>query len=172
MKTVFVPWFNRSRTAPWAICTGKQKPELARDERFASYASRLENVDELYAEIAACIATRSSAEWLSALDEAQIPCVPVNGPDDLPDDPHLAAVDFWEFHEDAEFGTLRLPGIPSRFSETPGSIRRLAPRLGEHSAKILAEAGLSTEQIQSLIASGATVQAPPLEDMDRKEKSA
>ncbi len=148
------------------------RPDLANDERFTTYSSRLAHVDELYAEVAACIATRSSAEWLSALDEAHIPCVPVNDPDDLPDDPHLAAVGFWEFRDDPEFGTLRLTGIPSRFSETPGSIRRLAPRLGEHSAEILAEAGLSPEQIQAMIASGATVQAPSLEDLDRKEKSA
>lgn len=148
------------------------RPELATDERFATYSSRLAHVDELYAEIAACVATRSTADWLADLDAAHIPCVPVNGPDDLPDDPHLAAVGFWEFHDDPELGTLRMTGIPSRFSETPGSIRRLAPRFGEHSAEVLAEAGLSTDQIDAMVQSGATVQAPPLADKERREKSA
>lgn len=148
------------------------RPDLANDERFATYASRLEHVDELYAAVAECIATRGSADWLSELDEAHIPCVPVNGVNDLPDDPHLEKVGFWEFHEDAELGTLRVSGIPSRFSETPGDIRRMAPRLGEHSIEVLAEIGLSRDQIDAMIDSGATVQAQTSGQEKRTEKTA
>jgi crotonobetainyl-CoA:carnitine CoA-transferase CaiB-like acyl-CoA transferase len=86
----------------------------------------------------------------------------VNDPDDLPDDPHLAEVGFWEMREDAELGMLRMPGIPTGFSDSPGTIRRLAPRLGEHSVEVLREAGLSAARIDRLLAEGVAVQAPPL----------
>jgi crotonobetainyl-CoA:carnitine CoA-transferase CaiB-like acyl-CoA transferase len=138
------------------------RAELAADPRFASYSARLANVDALYAELAACLAERTSAEWLEALDAAHIPCTVVNDPDDLPDDPHLAEVGFWEMREDAELGMLRMPGIPTGFSDSPGTIRRLAPRLGEHSVEVLREAGLSAARIDRLLAEGVAVQAPPL----------
>jgi crotonobetainyl-CoA:carnitine CoA-transferase CaiB-like acyl-CoA transferase len=57
-------------------------------------------------------------------------------------------------------GTLRLPGIPATYSRTPASIRRLPPRLGEHSGEILREAGLSPAEIEAMLASGATRGAP------------
>ncbi len=148
------------------------RPDLADDKRFATYSSRLEHVDELYAEVAACIATRSSAEWLRELDAAHIPCVPVNGVNDLPDDPHLEAVGFWEFHDDPELGTLRMSGVPSRFSETPGTIRRMAPRLGEHSVDVLTEIGLTREQIDAMIESGAIVQAQAVATVSPSENTA
>jgi len=138
------------------------RPELIDDARFASYGARLANVDALYAEIAACLAGRTSAEWLAALDEVNVPCTVVNAPNDLPDDPHLAAVGFWEMREDPELGTLRLPGIATRFSDTPGAIRRLPPRLGEHSLEVLREIGLSEQRIRHMLDRGVTVQAPPL----------
>jgi crotonobetainyl-CoA:carnitine CoA-transferase CaiB-like acyl-CoA transferase len=70
-------------------------------------------------------------------------------------DPHLAATGFWQVMEHPTEGTMRLPGIPASYSKTPGSIRRLPPRLGEHGVEILREAGLDTAQIDALIASGA-----------------
>jgi crotonobetainyl-CoA:carnitine CoA-transferase CaiB-like acyl-CoA transferase len=51
---------------------------------------------------------------------------------------------------------MRLPGIPATYGKTPGSIRRLPPRLGEHSVEILREFGLPQPEIDSLLASGAT----------------
>jgi len=51
---------------------------------------------------------------------------------------------------------MRLPGIPAVYGTTPGAIRRLPPRLGEHSLEILREVGLAEDEVKALLASGAT----------------
>jgi crotonobetainyl-CoA:carnitine CoA-transferase CaiB-like acyl-CoA transferase len=53
-------------------------------------------------------------------------------------------------------GPLRLPGLPATYGKTPGAIRRLPPRLGEHSEEILREAGLPADEITALLSCGAT----------------
>ena len=80
----------------------------------------------------------------------------VNSLETLLRDPHLEAVGFWQTVEHPSEGTLRIPGIPAKYGKTPATIRRLPPRLGEHSAEILKEAGFAQTEIDALFASGAT----------------
>ena len=103
------------------------------------------------------LAERTTAEWLEALDAANVPCMPVNTPDDLLDDPHLAATGFWRTVDHPDLGTLRFPGVPARFSKTPGAIRRTPPRLGEHSVEILSEIGYERADVDALVEAGVTV---------------
>ena len=100
----------------------------------------------------------ASAQWLQALDAANIPAMPVHDPDALPEDAHLLAGDFWEMVEDPELGQLRFPGPSATFSVSPSAFRRLPPRLGEHSVQILAEAGYGEGDIDAMLAAGATYQ--------------
>lgn len=148
--------FTDAHWAAMARLAGR--PELAADARFASVALRLENVDALYAELAAVLATRSSAEWLAEMDRADIPAMPVNGPDELRQDRHLEAVGFWQLRDHESEGSLRMTDVPVGMSRSPGSIRRLAPRLGQHSIEVLREAGLPEPEITAMIESGATDQ--------------
>jgi crotonobetainyl-CoA:carnitine CoA-transferase CaiB-like acyl-CoA transferase len=141
-----------------AFCTLAGRPELAADPRYRSLDRRLANIDALYADVSMMLTARTSAEWLQALDAANIPAMPVHDPDALPEDAHLAAGNFWELREDPELGRLRFPGLPARFSATPGALRRLPPRLGEHSVEILAEAGYSEGDIEAMLDTGATRQ--------------
>lgn len=126
------------------------RPELMDDPRFSNIDARLENIDAAYGILAELIATRTSAEWLADLDAASIPAVPINTPDDLLEDEHLQAIDFWQQMDHPSEGKLNYPGIPTRFSKTPGGVRRHAPTLGEHNREILREAGLSSEDITVL----------------------
>lgn len=135
-----------------------ERPDLAVDPRYQSMHKRLANIDDLYADVSKVLATRTSAQWLQALDAANIPAMPVYDPDELPDDPHLAAGNFWQISDDAGLGRLRFPGPSAHFSATPGALRHLPPRLGEHSVAILAEAGYRAEDIDAMLAAGATHQ--------------
>jgi crotonobetainyl-CoA:carnitine CoA-transferase CaiB-like acyl-CoA transferase len=138
------------------FCKLSDNPELANDPRFTSMGKRLENIQETYAATGDIIATRSRQEWVDLLGETNVPMMVVNGLDDLIDDPHLKATGFWQEFDHPEEGRIRMSSPPMNFSETPASIRRMAPRLGQHSVEILREAGLSDETIQEMIAAGET----------------
>jgi crotonobetainyl-CoA:carnitine CoA-transferase CaiB-like acyl-CoA transferase len=132
------------------------RQELLDDPRFKTLSTRLRNIEILYEELGKIATTRTNAEWLTELDGRNIPGMVVNSLESLLRDPHLEATGFWQVVEHPTEGTLRLPGIPAAYGKTPASIRRLPPRLGEHSVEILREAGLSSAEIDALLASGAT----------------
>ncbi|WP_025899996.1 CaiB/BaiF CoA transferase family protein [Sneathiella glossodoripedis] len=132
-----------------------ERPELMQDPRFCSISKRLANIDELYSILSDIIETRTAEEWLSMLDEAGIPAVPINTASDLISDPHLVATNFWHEMEHPTEGRLRFTGIPTQFSQTPGSIRRHPPLLGEHSKEVLIESGVPEDTINNLIKSKA-----------------
>jgi crotonobetainyl-CoA:carnitine CoA-transferase CaiB-like acyl-CoA transferase len=133
------------------------RPELAADKRFLTLQSRLEHVEEYYALLGEIAATRTNAEWSALLAETNIPHGSVNTLEDLLEDEQLAATGFWKEVTHPTEGRLRMPDIPQRFSRTPAEVRRLQPRLGEHSAEILEEAGYSEREIDELVEAGVTV---------------
>ena len=143
--------------AHWrAFFTMTGREDLLADPRFSSLAKRLANIEILYAELAKIAETRTSAEWLAALDEAGIPAMVVNTLETLLTDPHLEATGFWKTMEHPTEGTLRMPDPPYGFSKTPSAIRRLPPRLGEHSLEVLREAGFAADEIDALVKRGVT----------------
>ena len=135
------------------------RPELVDDPRYVSIAARTEHIGELYAIVESLTGDRSSAEWLAALEQAQVPAGPVNALEDLLTDPHLRDQDvFQRFDHPSEGETLQVRP-PVRFSQSPSAIRRHAPRLGEHTTELLREAGLAAGEIEDLLRSGMAVQA-------------
>ena len=123
--------------------------------RGQSRQERNQRIDELYATIGELTQTRTTAEWMELLDAHDIPCMRVNRLEDLPDDPHLAGSGFFEPREhpsEEAYVTLR---HPVRFSRCGIPFRRHAPRLGEDSREVLAEAGIGDEELARLEAEGA-----------------
>jgi crotonobetainyl-CoA:carnitine CoA-transferase CaiB-like acyl-CoA transferase len=132
------------------------RSDLLEDPRYATLASRLANIEPLYEELGTIVATRTNAAWLEALEGANVPAMVVNTLETLLQDPHLEATGFWKIVEHPTEGTLRTTDIPTTYSETPGAIRRLPPRCGEHSLEILREFGFPQQEIDTMLASGAT----------------
>ena len=141
------------------FCALADRDDLAEDARFATLGSRIAHIDAVYAETARVIATRTTEEWLGVFRHTDIPVTVLRSLDDLLDDEHLGATGFWQIVEHPTEGQLRLPGIPMTFSETPGSVRRPPPRLGEHSLEVLRGAGVPDGDIEAMLATGATLQA-------------
>ena len=148
-----LPYMN----AHWDVfCDVVGAPELAKDERFSTMSARLKNIDATYEETGKILAKRTTAEWLEVLSATSVPTMVVNSPDDLVNDPHLTAIDFFKVVEHPTEGRIRMTDFPVNFSATPAEVRQLAPRLGEHSTEVLAELGLDQSSIDAMVASGAT----------------
>ena len=131
-------------------------PDWSRDPVFVSMTSRTQNIQAVLSRLGTVIATRTTAEWMEVFREAQIPAMPILSTGDLLVDPHLAETGFWHRAE-SDVGPVRMPGIPTRFSETPGAIGSVGPRLGADNDAILHGAGFSIEEIAELKATGALV---------------
>ena len=130
--------------------------DLKGDPRFCDHTARAANIRDVYQFVADIMLTRTTAEWRTLLEKADIPYTPMHDMDSLIDDPHLNSAGFFPLYEHPTEGTVRTTAPVGEWSATPLSIRSLAPRLGEHSREILRESGLGEAQIDAMVASGAT----------------
>ena len=133
------------------------RPELAQDPRFCTHGARAVHIAEVYAFVAEIMTTRSTDQWLQAMEQADIPASRLYTVEDLIDDPHLAACHAVRTVDHPSEGRLRTTGPLGRFDRTPTDLTRPAPRLGEHSVELLREAGYSDEAIEALVRTQATL---------------
>jgi len=140
------------------FCEATGKKEWLDDPRFESNPRRVENREILLPLIDELFATKTCDEWMEILVGAAIPCGPVNNMQHLFADPQIRHRNMIAEVPHPTIGTLKLTGAPIKFSDTPSSIRRHPPLLGEHTDEVLAEAlGYSNDKIKSLKAEGAVV---------------
>ena len=130
------------------------EPQIMQDPRFANFAARQQHFIEVWDEVERQVARKTNAEWLSLLSNDDIPFSLVNKLEDLPNDPHLQSVDFWQVVDHPTEGRLRMPRNPLGMSASPPAITRLPPRLGEHSAEILRECNYADASLELLLRHG------------------
>jgi crotonobetainyl-CoA:carnitine CoA-transferase CaiB-like acyl-CoA transferase len=113
-------------------------PDLvSNDPRFANLQTRTVHAEDMGAFLSAHLPEKSTQTWMELFGKADIPATPVNGLEDLFNDPHLKAVGFWQEIEHPTEGKLRVPSFPGTWSRTQPEIRCLAPNLGEHTDEVL-----------------------------------
>ena len=166
---VLAPWRRPYKTTDGYVCAMPYTdahwqrffaeagmPEVAADSRFASITERTKNIEALYQQAADIIATRSTAEWLARFEALEIPASRMNSLEDLTEDPHLRETGFFTSIDDPQLGRVRFPGVPVLFDRERPPVA-LPPRLGEHTAEVLREAGVPAQPPRSLQRTAAAV---------------
>lgn len=139
------------------LCVLIANPQLATDERFASFEARWKNQDELRVPIEAWTRTCDKFYAAARLQREGIRSAPVLDAGEVTRDPYLAWHGFFTPLTQAECGTHAHASLPFRFSRTPGSQHRASPSLGADTHYVLREiAGLSVEDIGLLDREGVT----------------
>ncbi|HVA68637.1 MAG TPA: CoA transferase [Candidatus Binataceae bacterium] len=137
--------------AEWAaMCRALERPEWLDDDRFNTPAARVRNADarlELTAEV---VRTHPSAYWLARMRELGVPCAPVLRRVEVLANEQVRANRLIVESIHPHAGAMREPRPAPRFEETPAELRRHAPILGEHTDEVLAEAGISADEIATL----------------------
>jgi formyl-CoA transferase len=141
------------------FCKVAGREEWIDDPRFESNPKRVENREVLLPLVHELFAQKTCDEWMELLVGAAIPCGPVNNMEHLFADPQVKHRNMIAEVPHPTIGTLKLTGIPIKYSETPGSIRRHPPLLGEHTDEVLTGAlDYSSDKIDALKKQGAIAQ--------------
>lgn len=119
------------------FCDAIGETGLAADPRFTTNTLRTQNYEALRPLIAASMAQKTTAEWVSILQSAGVPNGPINSVDMVITDPQVVAREMVVDVEHPVAGLTKLPGIPIKMNVTPGEIRQPAPLLGQHTRQIL-----------------------------------
>ncbi len=136
------------------LCEVAGRSDLARDDRFATNASRVEHRGELVAVLAPILASRLREEWIAALEQAGVPCGPINDLAQVFEDPQVRHRGLRVEAAHPIAGNVPLVASPIRLSSTP--VRHAAPPLlGEHTREVLVETlGMDDAEVAALRAKG------------------
>ena len=136
------------------FCAVAGQPALALDPLYTRNADRVRHRETLVPLLAALLIQRSKSDWLAALEAAKVPCGAINSLDEVFADPQVRERGMTVAMPHPLTDSLRLVASPIKLSATPVQYARPPPLLGEHTAEVLAAAGLNDAQIAGLRASG------------------
>lgn len=150
-------WFTIGATSTrnWAaFCAAVGLERLMADPRYADTNMRHANRKALIAEIEDLTRTRPMAHWIALLEDAGVPCAPIQHYGQVFTDPHLLARGFFWEAPHPTLGSVRQLGSPMRFSETPVRRDKAGPLFGEDSEAVAGSLGYSEQEVADLVAEG------------------
>eukprot|EP00746_Dinoflagellata_sp_MGD_P130241 gnl/MRDRNA2_/MRDRNA2_64197_c0_seq1.p1 gnl/MRDRNA2_/MRDRNA2_64197_c0~~gnl/MRDRNA2_/MRDRNA2_64197_c0_seq1.p1 ORF type:complete len:900 (+),score=158.46 gnl/MRDRNA2_/MRDRNA2_64197_c0_seq1:390-2702(+) len=146
-----------------ALVTALGKAQWATDKRFRTSQDRVINLEALVCTLQADLSTRSLQDTIKLLQDADIPFQLATEHEEVFLDAEIKRRDCLAKGSQLLFGAYQAPKYPSSFSRTPlGPIRSPPPMLGEHTYKVLCESGLTKEDVDALLKSGAAISTKTL----------
>jgi len=132
-------------------------PELLSDSRFQQNEDRMAHRAELADALAPAFKKRSTNDWLKRLDAAGVPAGPVLSVGEMLADPQTKAREMLIETEHQRLGPVQTIGFPVKFSDTPATIERGAPTLGQHTTEVLLELGYADSDIDKLVTDNVVI---------------
>ncbi len=145
-------WLSIGCIEPWfwsELCKA-----LGLDDLIPQQMNR-EKHPEIFEALRAKFKEKTRDEWFEELRQHDICVGPVYALDEVFEDPHAQARNMIVEIDHPEFGKVKQVGVGPKFSETPGAVRKTAPKRGEHTADLLRETGYSDAEIEEMRAAGA-----------------
>jgi crotonobetainyl-CoA:carnitine CoA-transferase CaiB-like acyl-CoA transferase len=138
-------------SANWvAFFTAAGHPHYIEELHLRDPVLRNANIDKVYEALRKVALERTTAEWLALCQEQDVPATAFTPIGEVPDHEHLKAVGMFGLQDHPSEGRIRVAKPPTRFEKTPANIRRPAPRLGEHTAEVLAELGFGEAEVAAM----------------------
>jgi formyl-CoA transferase len=136
------------------LCRAIARPDLRTDARFATAKARSDNRDVLMDTFMPITRQKSSAEWITILNDAGVPCGPIYRIDEAFADPQVRHLEIAQPVKSPILGDITILGHPVSHGTTRQPIRMAAPELGQHNEEILTSIGYTKEQIAGLAQRG------------------
>ena len=137
------------------LCTALGAEQLLTDERFATGKARYQHRDELNQIIDSYTERNTSVHWVDLLNEAGVPCGPINSIDQTFADPQVKHLEMAKPVEHATLGAVHVVDQAVNMSRTPSQMRRATPECGEHTEEVLAQFGYGAAEIAEFREAGA-----------------
>jgi formyl-CoA transferase len=142
------PTFNR-------LAEAMGRTDMLKDAHYYTNSERLKNNEKVQEIVSSWIKEQTQKELLDKLDAYGVPCNSINSIEDIFHDPQYQARENIVEIEHPRLGTIKIPGVVPKFSQTPGKIRHRAPELGEHNEDIFCkELGLTLAELAELQSKG------------------
>jgi crotonobetainyl-CoA:carnitine CoA-transferase CaiB-like acyl-CoA transferase len=132
------------------MCQGFGWQDLLEVPHFTTNQQRVANREEVVTIMSERLATMHSEDIFKMMDDVGVPCGPINSIEEVVTSPQAIARGMMVDVPHPDIKNLKTPAFPIKLSETPATVRRHPPKLGEHTEEVLLEYGLSLNDIQAL----------------------